>query len=45
VYSQEVNVINGNNSFLIQRFEGQPGMYYITVKVADKAVTAKHSMR
>jgi len=45
VYSQEVNVINGNNSFLIQRFEGQPGMYYITVKVADKAVTTKHSMR
>ncbi|MCE2713438.1 MAG: T9SS type A sorting domain-containing protein, partial [Cryomorphaceae bacterium] len=45
VYKMEVNVVNGNNNFLIQNFEGQPGMYYITVKVADKAVTTKHSIR
>lgn len=45
VYKMEVNVVNGTNNFLIQNFDGQSGMYYITVKVGDKTVTAKHSMR
>jgi hypothetical protein len=45
VHSQDIKIIKGNNNFVIQKFNAEPGMYYITVKAGTSSVTTKHSMR
>jgi len=45
VYSQNINIINGTNNYIIQRFEAEPGIYYISVKSGASTVTTKHSLR
>jgi hypothetical protein len=45
VYTQDIKIIKGNNNFVIQKFNAEPGMYYITVKAGANKVTTKHSMR
>jgi hypothetical protein len=45
VHSQDIKIIKGNNNIVIQKFNAEPGMYYITVKAGTSSVTTKHSMR
>jgi hypothetical protein len=45
VHSQDIKIIKGNNNFVIQKFNSEPGMYYITVKAGTSSVTTKHSVR
>ena len=45
VHSQDIKIIKGNNNFVIQKFNAEPGIYYITVKAGASTVTTKHSMR
>jgi hypothetical protein len=45
VHSQDIKIIKGNNNFVIQKFNAEPGIYYITVKAGVSTVTTKHSMR
>jgi len=45
VHSQDIKIIKGNNNYIIQHFEAEPGIYYISVKAGASTVTTKHSMR
>ena len=45
VHSQDIKIIKGNNNFVIQKFNAEPGIYYISVRTATSTVTTKHSMR
>jgi hypothetical protein len=45
VHSQDIKIIKGNNNFVIQKFNAEPGIYYITVKAGASSITTKHSMR
>jgi hypothetical protein len=43
VHSQDIKVIKGANNYLIQRFEADPGIYYIIVELDGKRFVFKHS--
>ena len=45
VYSQEIKIIKGNNNYVIQKLNAEPGFYYITVKTGAITVNTKHSLR
>jgi hypothetical protein len=45
VHSQDIKIIKGNNNYVIQKFNAEPGMYYITVKAGSNTLTTKHSLR
>jgi hypothetical protein len=45
VYTQDIKIIKGNNNYVIQKFNAEPGIYYITVKAGASTITTKHSMR
>lgn len=45
VHSQDIKIVKGNNNYIIEKFNAEPGMYYITVKAGNSSVTTKHSMR
>jgi hypothetical protein len=45
VYSQNITITKGTNSFLIHKLNVQPGMYFISVKSDEKTVISKHSLR
>ena len=45
VHSQDIKIIKGNNNFVIQKFNAEPGIYYISVRTATGTITTKHSMR
>jgi hypothetical protein len=45
VYSQDIEIIKGNNNYVIHKFNAEPGFYYITVKSGAITVNTKHSLR
>jgi hypothetical protein len=45
MHTQDIKIINGNNNYVIQKFNAEPGIYYITVKAGTSSVTTKHSVR
>jgi len=45
IHSQDIKIIKGTNNYVIQRFEAEPGIYYISVKAGASTVTTKHSLR
>jgi hypothetical protein len=45
IYSQDIEIIKGNNNYVIHKFNAEPGFYYITVKSGAITVNTKHSLR
>ena len=45
IYSQDIEIIKGNNNYIIHKYNVEPGFYFITVRTAAIILSSKHSVR